>query len=261
MANAHGDFIWYELMTSDPGGAKAFYGPLLGWTFTDGGIEGQLYEVFSKNGTEIGGLMAITPDMKQHGARPLWAGYVGVEDVAATLDKALESGARTLVPATEIPGIGIFAFLSDPQDAPIYIMRGFSSNESHAFAKHEPREGHCAWNELVTEDPEAAKRFYTGLFGWEKRDEIDMGELDKYEMIGHGDYMLGALMKRPAEMPSSLWLYYFRVPAIAPAARRVEENGGQVINGLVEIPGGEFVLNGIDPQGALFALIGKGPAK
>lgn len=99
-----------------------------------------------------------------------------------------------------------------------------------SFAKYEPQVGHCAWNELVTEDPQAADAFYTGMFGWEKGEAMDTGEMGLYQIYTQDDYGLGAIMKRPAEMPASAWAFYFLVPEIEAAMSQVEKSGGQVVN-------------------------------
>ena len=256
MGDKHGDFIWYELMTTDAGAAKEFYGPLLGWEFEVSGTPEMEYHLISKSGTQIAGIMPLTDDMTEGGARPVWTGYVAVDDVDAAAEKIGVAGGTVMVPPTDIPDIGRFAMVADPQGAPLYVMKSIGE-PSEAFAKHEPRDGHCASNELVTEDPAGAKAFYTDLFGWEKSDEMDMGAMGLYEMFKTDDYMVGAIMKRPEMMPASLWVYYLRVPDIDAAAEQVKANGGQVMSGPMEIPGGEFVLQGMDPQQAFFALIGK----
>ncbi len=258
MSDNQGDFIWYELMTSDADAAQKFYGPLLGWDFADSGMEGMDYRMFSKSGTNVGGLMPLSEEMAAGGARPLWAGYLAVDDADAAAKDIANAGGAVMMEPADIPGVGRFAFVADPQGAPIYIMKPEpTEGSSESFAKYEPREGHCAWNELVTTDPDGAKSFYGKLFGWEKKDEMDMGEMGLYEMLGTDDYTLGAVMKKPAEMPVSIWVYYFRVPDIDRAAEYIAKNGGQVINGPMEVPGGEHIVQGMDPQGAMFALIGK----
>ena len=71
MANSHGDYIWYELITTNADAAQEFYGPLLGWEFKDSGTPGMDYRLVSKNGVEIAGLMTLTQDMLDGGARHL----------------------------------------------------------------------------------------------------------------------------------------------------------------------------------------------
>ena len=56
--------------------------------------------------------------------------------------------------------------------------------------------------------------------------------------------------------PHPQWNHYFWVPSIAAAKTRIEDNGGQIVNGPQEIPGGEYSVSGIDPQGASFAIVG-----
>lgn len=259
MANRHGDFFWYELMTSDADAAQGFYGPLLGWDFAAYPAPGMDYRTFAAGENSIGGLMPLTAEMQAGGARPLWAGYILVDDVDATATAIAADGGTVLMPANDIPDVGRIAMVADPSGAPFYVMKpARDDGESLSFAKYAPTDGHCAWNELMAGDQQAAHAFYTGLFGWEKADTIDMGPMGNYDMYRNGDYTLGAIMQKSPEMPASLWSFYFRVPEITPAAEYVTANGGQVINGPMEIPGGEFVFNAIDPQGAMFSIIGKG---
>ncbi|MEW4448423.1 VOC family protein [Qipengyuania sp. JC766] len=260
MANHHGDFIWYELLTTDADAAQEFYAGLVGWRFQGGNQPDMDYRMFGPGDTpEVGGLMAITQDMKDGGARPMWAGYIAVDDVDGTAKNIADAGGTILMEPQDIPDVGRFAFCTDPQGAPFYIMRGFSDEESHAFALDGPKEGHCAWNELTSGDREGAARFYADIFGWELGDSMDMGEMGPYDMYRNPPHenMLGAIMQKPQEMPVSLWNYYFRVPDIDTAADYTKANGGQVLFGPSEIPGGEYVFNGIDPQGAMFSLLGK----
>ncbi|MCB2047764.1 MAG: VOC family protein [Novosphingobium sp.] len=263
MNQKHGDFIWYELMTSDVEASKSFYGPLLGWTFEQHGGSGMDYHVFMAKTKGIGGFMPISKEMADGGARPLWAGYITVDDVDKAASAVAAEGGQILMPPTDIPTVGRIAFASDPQGAPFYVMKPQppegASGPSEAFAAYQPTEGHCAWNELATADPDAAKHWYGRLFGFVQMDSMDMGPMGEYRIMANAgqDFAYGALMKKPDEMPVSLWVYYFRVPDIDKAVSYIAEKGGHVINGPMEIPGGDFVLNGIDPQGAMFALIGK----
>ena len=260
MTNKHGDFIWYELLTSDADAAQDFYGKLLGWTFADSGYTGVDYQNFSAGDQIVGGLMKITDEMKNSGAEPTWLGYIAVDDVDKSV-KALEAGGGSvLMPALDMDGNGRMAMVADPQGVPFYLMKPQPpANEPDAtslsFAATEPMIGHCAWNELSTTDPIAASKFYQEMFGWEKEGEMDMGPLGKYEFLRH-DFMIGAIMPKMPEMPSSAWSYYFRVSDINVAAEQVKASGGTVTQGPDEIPGGEFSLSGVDPQGANFALVG-----
>jgi uncharacterized protein len=257
MANKHGDFIWYELMTDDADAASAFYGKVVGWNFVDSGQAGMDYRIFSTSENAIGGLMPISPDMKAGGARPAWLGYVMVDDVDASAARIKAAGGSILMEPQDIPGVGRFACVADPQGVMFYIMKGsVEGGFSESFATDRPRPGHCAWNELATTDQAAALAFYTDQFGWVKDGEMDMGPMGKYEFLRHG-YALGAVMTKVPEQPVPCWTYYFRVPDINATVKAITANGGQVINGPQEVPGGDWSINAIDPQGAHFALVGR----
>jgi predicted enzyme related to lactoylglutathione lyase len=258
MSNKHGDFIWYELMTNNADAAQDFYGAVLGWTFNSAGQSDKDYRQFAMNGVHVGGLLPLTPDMEQGGARPCWLGYIGVEDVDK-MAVAINSAHGTVHMAPQdIPGVGRIAMVADPQGASFYVMTPIppsGGGSSQSFAATEPLVGHCAWNELSTSNPAAALNFYHDLFGWEKDGDLDMGALGKYEFLRH-DFMLGALMPLMPGMPAPVWTYYFRVADIDAAVTTITARGGQILQEPTEIPGGDFSLNAMDPQGAAFALVG-----
>ena len=83
MANRHGDFIWYELLMSDPAAAERFYGPVLGWRARRAEGSPVEYRIFGTGEAEVAGLMAIPPGAGAAGMRPGWIGYIGVDDVDA----------------------------------------------------------------------------------------------------------------------------------------------------------------------------------
>jgi hypothetical protein len=261
MANKHGDFIWYELLTEDADAAQAFYAEVVGWQVVDSGVPNMDYRILQATDTDsgelnpIGGLMQLSEEMQAGGARPVWLGYIGVNDVDACVARITAAGGSVMMPATDIADVGRIAMVTDPQGVPFYVMRGFSDRTSLAFAFDRPRIGHCGWNELRTSDPAAAKRFYGDLFGWQKDGEMDMGEMGAYEFLRHGS-ILGAVMPKPDTMPQPMWQFYFRVSDIDRAAERIAAAGGQLSFGPEQIPGGDYVVNGTDPQGALFSLVG-----
>ena len=257
MANQHGNFIWYELMTSDADAAQDFYGAVLGWNFfnEDGNPEG--YRHFEVQGKYVGGVLLLTDEMTKGGARPCWMGYIAVDDVDGAAKSIKDAGGSIHREPWDIPNVGRMAFVADPQGVMFYIMKDDSDTASEAFAATEPMDGHCAWNELATNDPDAAVDFYTGQFGWKQEEDMDMGPMGKYQFFHHGPGMVGAVMRKPDEMPMSAWTYYFRVPDIDSAVEAIKAKGGQILLEPSEIPGGEFQVNAMDPQGAAFALVGK----
>ena len=255
--NKPGDYIWYELLTSDADAAQSFYNKVLGWRFADSGQAGMDYRIIRAGPHSAGGVMGITPEMAEHGARPTWLGYIAVENVDNGVVDLEKRGGRVLMPAMDVPDVGRIAMVADPQGAPFYIMKPFGEGKSMAFSDECSQFGHCAWNELSTPDQSAAWNFYGGMFGWKPDGELDMGPMGKYQFIRHGG-VIGAMMPAVhADKPH--WTQYFRVENIDAAQQAVESGGGKIINGPNEIPGGDFAMSCLDPQGALFGLVGARP--
>jgi len=116
--------------------------------------------------------------------------------------------------------------------------------------------GRPLWYELMTTDADGAMRFYQELFGWQPTDAMDMGPMGKYQMFNRPHGMIGGMMNKPPELahvPPN-WQIYFRVPDIAAAVQRITANGGRILNGPMEGPGGDLIVNAMDPQGAAFSL-------
>lgn len=260
MPNQSGDFIWYELLTSDADAAAAFYRNVIGWSSMSAGQPDMDYRFFSSgDGSNpvdgVAGFMAINSEMTEHGTRPGWIGYIAVDDVDQAVTAITTADGAVLMPAMDIDGVGRMAMVADPQGGTFYVMRGASDETSHSFAKYEEKPGHCAWNELASTDPAGAWSFYGPLFGWSKDGEMDMGPLGKYEFV-KSDVAIGAIMPVMPDQPGTGWTYYFRVPKIDAAVAAITEHGGTMLAEPMEIPGGQFSLVALDPQGAVFGLVG-----
>lgn len=253
MTNPHGSFIWYELMTRDLEVSAAFYGDITGWRLGEyhpGEID---YRSISAHDGDVGGMLKLTDAMCEGGARPCWLGYFGVDDVDQAVEKITAAGGQVMMPARDIPDVGRLAMVTDPQSVPFYVMRGASDETSHAFDRKNA--GHVSWNELLTPDPDAALDFYGSMFGYRKEGAMPMPGMGDYTFISHGGGdPVGAMMKNSEGTPAA-WGFYFRVLEIESAKARVENGGGQVIFGPEEVPGGEMVLNAIDPEGVVFGLV------
>ncbi len=260
MTNPHGSWIWYELMTPDPTGSKAFYDAVVGWNIdadssTPGDVE---YRMIIAPDGNVGGVLTLNADMLAGGAKPGWLGYVGVDDVDATAEQLKAAGGAIHMPSHDIPGVGRIAMVSDPQGVPFYIMRGASDETSHAFGRRTM--GHVSWNELQTGDDAAALDLYEKLFGWEKAGGMPMpwGEYSFLRGKDAGedmDAVWGAMMPREKPEHPVGWTFYFRVPDIEAAHARVNELGGTTRTDPMEVPGGERVFHATDPHGAVFGLV------
>jgi len=112
-----GAVSWTELATSDPEAAKKFYGSLFGWTFQTMEMPGMQYHVASVAGRQFGGVMKMPADKAS--MPPIWISYVTVENVDETAKQAQELGATLIVPPQDIPEVGRFCIIKDPQGAGI----------------------------------------------------------------------------------------------------------------------------------------------
>ena len=117
--------------------------------------------------------------------------------------------------------------------------------------------GRVGWHELLAADWEQALAFYGKLFGSQKAD-ADIGTMGTYQLFSAGGQTIGGMCTKPPEVPVPFWLYYFNVGDIDAAGKRVRAGRGQILNGPIEVPGGNWIVQCTDPQGAMFALWERG---
>lgn len=259
MANAHGSFIWYELLTKDIAAAKAFYDGVVGWNIQaeapPGGMD---YRMIETSTGQAGGAMQLSAEMLAGGAQPTWFGYIGVDDVDASVAAVKDAGGAIQLAPFDIPDVGRLAMVTDPQGVPFYVMRGASPESSTAYQRMGFH--HVSWNELQAPDDAAALAFYEKLFGMTKVGAMPMGPMGDYSFIANGDSAgeaIGAIMRASGQGKPG-WGFYFRVPDIDTAKAKVEELGGTVHHGPTEVPGGEFTLQCSDPEHIFFGLVAPG---
>jgi len=257
--NPAGSHIWYELMTTDSAAAKAFYDAVIGWNISEGSADyGGYCMIGRSDGGAAGGVLPLTDEMRQHGAKPMWLGYVSVADADAAAAAIEQAGGKKLMGPMDVPNVGRIAMVTDPQGAPFYIMKpippaGQEKQVSDVFSPDQ--EQRVGWNELSTTDPAAARKFYGDQFGWGSEEYMDMGEMGEYRFLDHHGVRIGALCGvMPGQQPK--WRYYIRVPSIAKAKETAEAKGGAINMGPHQVPTGDWIIIGTDPQGAEFALVG-----
>jgi predicted enzyme related to lactoylglutathione lyase len=211
------------------------------------------YMVVSAGEGGVGGIMAIPEEAKAQGARPGWMAYIGVPDTDAAAARIEAAGGTIYKPPTDIPDVGRFAAVADPQGATFLLMTPKSDNPPPPPATTTGRVG---WNELMAGEMESAFAFYADQFGWTKVDDHDMGPMGVYRLFGTGgETAVGGMMTKPDMVPRPGWTFYFNVEGIDAAAERITAHGGQIANGPMEVPGGSWVVQAKDPQGAVFALL------
>lgn len=252
----HGRFIWYELMTPDLPAARTFYGDIVGWTSSQMPGDGMEYWLLEAGGAPVGGAMPLGDEHKAQGVPPNWTGYVAVDDCDAAAAKVTSLGGSVMRPPEDIPGIGRFAIVADPFGAVFAIMKP-TPPEGGRPETPQQAPGHAGWRELYSGPTDTTLAFYEALFGWKNDGAHDMGPMGTYQLFANQDGQVGGMMLKPEQVPMACWLFYFRVGDIDAAAGRVSAGGGQVMNGPMEVPSGDWVLQATDPQGAVFCLMGR----
>jgi predicted enzyme related to lactoylglutathione lyase len=254
VASCFGRFIWYELITTDTESATAFYTKVMGWDAIDVSVPDRPYTLFAAGRTPVGGVIDLPKDARKIGGKPSWIGYVGVDDVDAAADRVKRLGGVVLVPPTDVPDISRFSIFTDPQTARLALFQRLTPGKEPSA---EPGAlGRVGWHELLAADWEKAFAFYGELFGWQKAN-ADVGEMGTYQLFSAAGETIGGMFTKPSILPVPFWLYYFNVGEINAAAQRVKAGGGQILDGPLELPGGSWIVQCTDPQGAIFALEGK----
>jgi predicted enzyme related to lactoylglutathione lyase len=249
-----GRHVWSELITPDPKAAEKFYTSVIGWTAAPFGESPTPYTIVRRHGdVGVGGLMKTPEGMNMP---PFWAMYVAVPKIEEAVAKIERLGGSALSGLISVPSVGKMQMMKDPQGAAFYIIEPEPREET---PEGDPEVGDASWLELMTTDWKAAAKFYQDVFDWRPSEAMDMGPMGTYQMFNRGSRMIGGMMNKPPEMAQvpPNWAIYFRVPDINAAIDRVKANGGQIVNGPIEVPGGDWVVNAMDPQGAPFSLHAK----
>jgi uncharacterized protein len=252
--NSHGRFVWYELTTTDMEAAKAFYAKVVGWGTQDASMPGMPYTLFTAGGAPVSGLMDLPEDERKMGAKPSWIGHVSVDDVDATTDRIKHLGGTVQVPPQDIPNISRFSIVADPQMATLAVFKWLNPGQRQPADLEAP--GRVGWHELLAADGEKALAFYSELFGWQRAD-ADVDEMGTYQPFSTGGQTIGAMFTKPPRVAAPFWLYYFNIGDIDAAVKRVTASGGRALNDPIEVLRGSWAVQCTDPQGAIFALVGK----
>jgi predicted enzyme related to lactoylglutathione lyase len=252
MAGAQSSFVWYELLTRDVAAAKVFYGEVVGWAMQDVPMPGMTYTLFSAGSSQVGGMMRMPQDACDAGTQPFWATYIDTDDVDAAATRLRSRGGALHKGPDDIPEVGRFAVVADPQGAMFNLFK--PSRPGERGVSNSP--GQVGWHELHTKDWSKAWEFYSGMFGWQKGQAVDMGPMGTYQTFLIGGAQSGAMFNSPAAERASFWLIYFSVGDIDAAGRRIAGAGGKINSGPHQVPGGQWIIQAADPQGAAFAVLG-----
>jgi predicted enzyme related to lactoylglutathione lyase len=255
MSASHGRFVWYELLTTNPEAAEAYYCEVVGWgTQPVLGPDGP-YMLFTAGETPVCGLMKQPEPAKKRGAPPVWLGHVLVDDVDAATSQARHLGATVYLEPRDITSDCRLSVIADPQKATIGMIAWSAPQKDAPAGAALP--GRIGWHELLTTDWEKGYDFYSTLFGWQKADALAIDDIGTYQVFATGGQQVGGMCNKPAVVPATFWLYYFNVTDFDAAVARITAHGGEIANGPMEVPGGGWIVQARDPQGAVFALVGQ----
>lgn len=249
---AFGTPSWVDLSTSDIDAGRSFYADLFGWgtDVQDMGEQGT-YTVFQKGDKTVAGGMAQMPQEAEMGVPPHWNTYINVENVDATIAKATDVGGTVVVEPMDVPDAGRMAFIQDPTGAVLGIWQSGEAKGAELVNEH----GTLTWNELLSDDTAAARKFYGDLFGWgyEAQDTPN----GPYTTFSVGGNPAGGIMAKPegmGEMPS-VWGVYFAVDDCDAALEKAKSLGGNPLFEPMDIPEVGRLVGIADPQGAMFSVI------
>ena len=244
-------FVWYELMTSDLKAAEAFYTKAIGWK-SETWPGAQPYTIMKVGDAGVAGMMTIPVEAAQMGQPPAWVGYVYSADTDKQAEAIRKAGGKVHREPADIPQVGRFAVVADPQGAVFMLLKPEGADQPQP-APGTP--GTIGWRELYSTDWQKGYDFYSSQFGWTKGDALDMGEMGTYQLFAIDGEPSGGMMNKPPQVPVATWLYYFNVDDINAGTERVKAAGGTVLFGPMQVPGGSWISQCQDPQGAMFAIV------
>jgi len=239
-----GHFVWRELCTTDVPAAIAFYSELFNWRIEKSPMPDMPYWLAYAGETQVAGLSAAPAEAPQ----PFWSGMVSVGDVDAAASTAKDKGATLIVPPMDIPNIGRFAMMADPQGAVVSL---YKSDAGDAPAPQGAL-NHFCWEQLAAADPAAAREFYATVMGWGAR-PFEAKD-DTTEVFTAGEASIASLTPLPPGAPPH-WLSYVLVDDLTRANACVTRFGGKLLMERWEVPTVGFIAVFTDAQGATLGLL------
>jgi len=239
---APGTPCWVDLGTVDPAASAAFYGALFGWSCDEGPPEAGGYRMCMLRGRPVAGIGVSQnpPDWP-----PWWATYVAVDDADATAAAVTAAGGTVLAEPFDILDVGRMAVFADPAGHACSVWQA----QAHAGAGIVNEHGTLTWNEVLTHDLDAARRFYTTVFGW----KADDGFLDDYAVFFLDDRPIGGAGVAVDGVAVG-WLTWFAVDDCDAAVASAVELGAKVLRPPETSKVGRTAIVA-DPAGATFGVL------
>jgi predicted enzyme related to lactoylglutathione lyase len=239
---------WTDLTVPDVPAAVAFYSAVLGWSFSEPTEEFGGYVIGSVGGAAAAGIgPQQQPDMPA-----AWTLYFASDDADATALAVKDAGGQVLLEPGDVGPLGRMFIAADPSGAVFGVWQ--AGTHIGAGIANEP--GGLAWEDLRSSDPDAARAFYSAVFGFTTQ-ALEMAGPD-YTTFHSRDGEpplggMGGMMGAPEGTPSH-WLVYFGAQDVAAAAGAVQGAGGRVLAPPFDTPFGQMAAVS-DPAGAAFLIV------
>jgi hypothetical protein len=238
-----GRFVWHDLTTGDTKRGIEFYKGLFGWTVEEWKTDKGTYPMFKSGELAWGGAM----DPQMPGVPPHWLCYVSVADVDRACQAASRMGGKVVLPAMDIPEVGRFAVVTDPQGA---VFAPFTGVQEMPEPPPERKPGEFCWYQLRAGDPKALVGFYAELFGWDIRPGTAGGQ--PVLQVSRGGTPIADFVAIKGD--GAHWLPYVVVDELGAALARAEKLGGLVAHPATDLPGMGCYAHVTDPVGASIGL-------
>lgn len=239
---------WIDLSSPDLDRTRDFYSRLFGWeAFTVPDPDAGGYGFFLKDGKQVAGYGPVqSPEQPS-----AWSTYISTDDANAVAEKVRSAGGQVIAGPFDVMGQGTMAVFTDPSGAFISVWQG--GEHQGAQVMNEPNS--FAWTELNTRDVDAARAFYTAVFGWgSTTNTFGEGSYTEWKV---DDRSVAGMMEMPPQVPPSVpphWLVYIAVTDADATVARTQELGGQVLVPPIDIEIGRFAVS-TDPLGAAFGVM------
>lgn len=240
-----GRFVWHELLTTDVESAKGFYGELFGWTFKGMPMpDGSTYWIAEAGEVGVGGMMKKPEEVP---APAFWSAYVSVDDVDATVARALAAGGQSPMPTMDLEGVGRMGVVIDPGGA---VSWAFRSAQGDTPRTERPKVGEFCWESLASNDIARATEFYGEVYRWKA------SSFNGMTVFGVGEGMenqVADVMPAPPGAPA-YWGSHVVVASLDDARGRVKRLGGAIVVEEIVVPTIGKIAVAADRQGATICL-------
>ena len=220
----HGEFLWCDLATFDVDEMRTFYSDILGWTYArESFADGSTY-FYAKTAKDVtAGIYEMPGSIRDDGMPSFWMSYIGVDDLASTIELALRHGGKLVLGPAYFGDGAEIAMIEDPFGARFTMFSG-----SHMQPRSTVMEdGEHFWDELYTSEPKAAAAFYSAVFNWKVEPPNEHGAARVNNIAGSPTTAIHAIPGAADPTRRAFWTVGFSVTDTSEFKTRLERAGGK----------------------------------